>query len=144
MVARGIVDRDQLQTALEQRAGSRFRLGTLLTRAGMVSIAQLRDVLTEKVRLLLLDALTWPDGDFFFDAVTMPKRSAVSAIVALADVLAEPPPMPIESVDADDVVVSDDDIIEIIELARPRRTRTAKSARRKTAKVVAAHTPAAR
>lgn len=127
LIERGIVAPEQLQSALATRQGSRLRLGTVLMRAGMVSAADLRGVLTEKVRRLLRDALAWTDGEFFFEAGLAPKRSAVAAVVSLADVLKLPAQTQAISVDAHgsvdgaNVLVTDDDIIEIIELARPRR-----------------------
>jgi hypothetical protein len=129
LVERGIVGRAQLQDALATREGSRLRLGAVLTRAGMVSASALRAVLTEKGRRLLLDVLGWTEGDFFFDAGCAPKRTAVAASVGLAEVLAFAARLPdqipggvrLEPPDPDDVVITDDDILEIIELATPRR-----------------------
>ncbi len=130
LVERGIVDRTQLQAALDTRQGSRLRLGAVLKRSGMVSAEALRSVLTEKVRCLLLDALAWTDGNFFFDTGPLPKRSAVAAIVDLAEVLALPAKIHIEPAEANDVIVTDDDIIEIIELTRPRRAATRNARKR--------------
>jgi hypothetical protein len=126
LVERGIVDRAQLQEALATREGSRLRLGAVLTRAGMVSPSALRAVLTEKGRRLLLDVLSWTDGDFFFDTGTARKRPAVAAIVGLAEVLALPSEVRLDPPDPDDVVITDEDIVEIIELAGPTRRRPRK------------------
>jgi hypothetical protein len=137
LIARGLIDPGQLENALAPRDGSRPRLGTALTRAGVVSAAQLRGVLTEKVRHLLVDALAWTDGGFFFDDDgPLPRRPAVSAIVGLADVLALPAGTPTVFADAvvDDVIITDDDIIEIIELTQPRRPPKTPARRRKNAK----------
>lgn len=145
LVKRGVIDVAQLEGVLKARQGTRLRLGAALARAGLVSNAELRSVLTDKVRRLLLDALRWTDGGFFFDdAGPLRRRPAVAAIVRLAEVLA----MPVEEldaapVDADDVLVTDEDIIEITELTtlhrpaprpvRPKRKRAATRAAAPTA-----------
>jgi hypothetical protein len=120
LVARGLINAAQLQAALDGRGGTRPRLGTALASARLVSTAELRGVLTDKVRRLLVDALTWTEGGFFFDDGPLPKRPEVSAVVGLAEVLALPPNL-YAPTDHDEVVVTDDDIVEIIELTKPRR-----------------------
>lgn len=127
LMARGLIDGEQLQNALTDGDGVRPRLGTALIRAGLVSADDLRGVLTDKVRRLLLDALAWRDGGFYFDDTPpAPRRPTVSAIVGLADLLtAALDPAALDGLpaldDADDVIVADEDIIEIIELTQPRR-----------------------
>lgn len=127
LMARGLIDGEQLQQALAAGGGVRPRLGTALIRAGLVSADDLRGVLTDKVRRLLLDALAWRDGGFYFDDTPpAPRRPTVSAIVGLTDVLtvaSDPAAMEgfPEPDDADDVIVGDEDIIEIIELTQRRR-----------------------
>jgi len=127
LLARGLIDAHQLESALATGEGARPRLGTALIRAGVLSAADLRGVLTDKVRRLLLDALAWTDGGFFFDDTPPgPKRPTISAIVGLTEVLtaASAGALAIDgndSDDIDDVIVTDEDIIEIIELTQPRR-----------------------
>jgi hypothetical protein len=127
LMARGFIDSDQLQSALSTSNGVRPRQGTALIRAGLVSAADLRGVLTEKIRRLLLDALAWQDGGFYFDDTPpAPKRPTIAAVVGLADVLAATDFGPSAAAltageDEDDVIVTDEDIIEIIELTQPRR-----------------------
>jgi hypothetical protein len=104
----------------------RPRLGTALIRAGLVSAEDLRSVLTDKVRHLLLDALTWTEGRFYFDGrAPAPKRATVAAVVGLSEVLggeATSDDAALSAAEAeDDVIVTDADIIEIVELPRPRR-----------------------
>lgn len=123
LVNRGLIDLGQLEAVLQARQGSRQRLGAALTRAGVVSATQLRTVLTDKVRRLLLDALSWSDGVFFFDdAAPLRKRAAVVAAVGLDDVLAaSAEEIRAATLDATDVAITDEDIIEIVELAKGRR-----------------------
>jgi hypothetical protein len=99
-----------------------LRLGTILTRTGVVSKEALRDVLREKSRRLLQDVLGWSEGAFFFDAAAVPKRPTVAASVSLAEILKEPAGGALAPAVRDDVVVGDDDIVEVTELANPRRT----------------------
>jgi hypothetical protein len=122
LVERGIVERERLQEALASRRGRHLRLGAILTRAGAVSTAALREILTEKARRLLLDVLSWSEGAFFFDAAAVPKRPTVAASVSLAEVLALPPGAYLAPSGQDDVVIGDDDIVEVTELAIPCRS----------------------
>lgn len=121
LVERGIVDRERLQEALAARRGKHLRLGAILARAGAVSTDALREILTEKARRLLLDVLSWSEGAFFFDAAASPKRPTVAASVSLAEVLALPPGTSLAPSGGNDVVIGDDDIVEVTELAIPRR-----------------------
>jgi hypothetical protein len=126
LVAKGLIDSQQLESALAGGDG-KPRLGTALIRAGVLSAADLRGVLTDKVRRLLLDALGWTDGGFFFDDTPpAPRRPTISAIVGLTEVLNAATAGPQAAIenhgdDLDDVIVTDEDIIEIIELTQPRR-----------------------
>lgn len=129
LIARGLIRADQLQAALAAPDGVRPRLGTTLIRAGLVSADDLRSVLTDKVRRLLRDALSWTDGAFYFDdRQAAPPRPAVAAVVGLADVLGRPAAADLGAdqfaagmAADDDVIVTDEDIIEIVELPRSRR-----------------------
>ncbi|HEY4185778.1 MAG TPA: DUF4388 domain-containing protein [Polyangia bacterium] len=122
LVERGVLERAQLEAALATHGGSRLRLGSVLARAGLVSTAALRAVLTEKVRLLLRDVLSWTDGDFFFDGGGVPRRSGVPASVGLAEVLALPVAAPLQTSASDALMVTDDDIVEIVEIAATSRS----------------------
>jgi hypothetical protein len=140
LMARGLIDGAQLEHALADGGGVRPRLGTALIRAGLVSAEDLRGVLTDKIRRLLLDALNWADGGFYFDDTPpAPRRPTVSAIVGLTDVLTAVAGAVTRSGwsdldDADDVIVADEDIIEIIELTQPRRPPKAPARKRRTRK----------
>jgi hypothetical protein len=68
LVEHNLVDADALARALAGRGRSRARLGRLLARGGLVTAPQLQAILREKVRRLLADALTWPEGRFFYEA----------------------------------------------------------------------------
>jgi hypothetical protein len=119
LVARGLIDAAQLEAALDTRQGTRRRLGSALTRAGLLSPSALQGVLTEKVRRLLVDALNWTDGGFLFDdAGPLPKRPGVAALVDLAEVLAMPADI-YAAPGPDDVVVTDEDIVETVEVTLP-------------------------
>ncbi|MES1207317.1 MAG: DUF4388 domain-containing protein [Pseudomonadota bacterium] len=134
LVARGMIDATQLAAALDTRAGTRRHLGSALTRAGLLSPAQLRGVLTEKVRRLLIDALNWTDGGFSFDeAEQLPQtRPGVAAVVDLAEVLAMAPDI-YAAAAPDDVIVTDDDIVETAEVLSPRPPAEPRPALRKKA-----------
>ena len=121
LVERGFIQREGLQKALASRRGKHLRLGAILAQSGVVSKEALREVLTEKSRRLLLDILSWSDGAFFFDASAVPKLPPVSASVGLSDVLALPPGAQLTPPRRDDVIIGDDDIVEVTELAIPRR-----------------------
>jgi hypothetical protein len=119
LVERGLIDETQLAAALERCRRSRARLGRTLTRAGLVKPDDLSRVLAEKAQRLLEEALTWTEGSFFFDDTALPKRRpAVQTTVDLAAVLEAAP-----------VAVTDDDVIEITELAlaSPRKRKTLRS-----------------
>src|SRR5688572_24565694 len=62
LIERGLLDEQQLAAILEQRGRSKARLGKMLMRAGLVTIADLEWVLAEKVERLLADTLGWNDG----------------------------------------------------------------------------------
>jgi hypothetical protein len=127
LIEQKLVDRDALARALAGRGRSRARLGRLLARGGLVTPRQLQVILTEKVRRLLADALTWQEGRFFYEA-TEPladaddeqrraRREDQRAIAVVVDLRAaleqlrrEPPPPPPVSDDCH--VVADDDVIE--------------------------------
>jgi hypothetical protein len=127
LIARGLIDAAQLQQALAETDGVRPRLGTALIRAGLVSADDLRGVLTDKVRRLLLDALAWTEGAFYFDGrAPAPKRPTIAAAFGLSEVLGGEAgagdDATLSAADGgDDVIVTDEDIIEIVELPRPRR-----------------------
>lgn len=122
LVERGVLERAQLEAALATHGGSRLRLGSVLARAGLVSTAALRAVLTEKVQLLLRDVLSWTDGEFFFDGGGVPRRSGVPASVGLAEVLALPAAASLATSASGSFMVNDDDIVEIMEVTAASRS----------------------
>jgi len=87
LLQRGLVSPEGLQAVLDGRGSSRSRLGRLLEREGLVPPGALRDVLTEKARLLLADALDWPDGQFVFSAESPPRTSGIAIAVELEPLL---------------------------------------------------------
>src|SRR5207249_3287487 len=62
---------------LASRGRSRARLGRLLARGGLVTPAQLQEILAEKTRRLLGDAINWRDGRFFYESVDETAPDAV-------------------------------------------------------------------
>jgi hypothetical protein len=113
LVERGLITEAQLVEALERGRRTRARLGRTLTRAGLVSAADLSEVLARKVEDLLEETLSWSDGRFFFDDETRPGRhpalvhSAVDVEAVMGRIQAAP------------VAVSDADVLEANEIAPP-------------------------
>lgn len=68
LIERALLGPDALAQTLASRGRSRARLGRLLARGGLVTPAQLQEILAEKTRRLLADAFTWEDGRFFYEA----------------------------------------------------------------------------
>jgi hypothetical protein len=83
LIEHKLLDAATLAHTLAGRGRSRARLGRLLTRGGLVTPRQLQTILTEKVRRLLADALTWSEGRFFYE----PSPDAAADAVAAADVV---------------------------------------------------------
>jgi hypothetical protein len=107
LIERGLIDEAQLASALEERRRSRARLGKTLARAGLVSAADLTAVLAHKVEGLLQEALSWPDGRFFFDDEAVSRRRpAVGNAIDLEGLLPRLRP----------VAVRDADVLEVQDL----------------------------
>jgi hypothetical protein len=68
LIERALLGPDALARTLASRGRSRARLGRLLTRGGLVTPAQLQEILAEKTRRLLADAITWDEGRFHYEA----------------------------------------------------------------------------
>jgi hypothetical protein len=110
LVHRGLIDEGQLADALERGRHSRARLGKTLARSGLVSAADLTEVLARKVEGLLEEALSWTEGRFFFDDEARPrKRPAVPTVVDLEEVIGRAQAAP--------VTVTDADVLEVNEIA---------------------------
>jgi hypothetical protein len=111
LVERGLIDEDQLASALK-RGQVGARLGRTLTRAGLVSPAALTEVLAHKMERLLGEALTWTEGRFYFDDEARPgRRPAIRTTVDVEAVIARQHAAP--------VTVTDADVLEVNELAPP-------------------------
>jgi hypothetical protein len=118
-----LLDADTLAQTLAGRGRSRARLGRLLTRGGLVTPRQLQGILTEKVRRLLADALTWSEGRFFYepssDSASDSGRWGIAVAVDLAAAL-ERIRCETRAAPADDcVAVADDDVIEALPAIPP-------------------------
>lgn len=117
LIESNLVGPDALAQALASRGRSRARLGRLLARGGLVTPRQLQGILTEKVRRLLADALTWSEGCFFYEAVPLAadgaerqrraRREDSRAIPVAVDLGAL-----LEQI-REGVAVADDDVIEV-------------------------------
>jgi tRNA A-37 threonylcarbamoyl transferase component Bud32 len=66
LVARGAIQRRQLQQALDLAAGEGIRLMEAITRLQMVAPHQLFALLADQVRDRLLELFSWPDGAVVF------------------------------------------------------------------------------
>jgi len=109
LVERGLIDERQLEAALKRGQPAGARLGRTLTRAGLVSPAALTEVLAHKMEGLLVDAMTWTDGRFFFDDEARPgRRPAIRTTVDVEAVISR--------VHAAPVAVADADVLEVNEL----------------------------
>jgi hypothetical protein len=109
LVERGLIDERQLAAALKRGQPAGARLGRTLTRAGLVSPAALSEVLTHKMEGLVVDALTWTDGRFYFDDEARPgRRPAIRTTIDIEEVIGRVHSRP--------VVVSDADVLEVNEI----------------------------
>jgi len=116
LLERGLIAEPALRDALAARGRAPTRLGKALERAGLVSRAELSGVLAEKVWRLLEDAMAWPDGRFFFDDASLPrKRAAIATPIDLDELLGRAPP-PSPAPRARGHVVRDADVLEVQEL----------------------------
>jgi hypothetical protein len=122
LVERQLLGPEALEKALagRGRGRSRARLGRLLMREGLVAPEVLNDILAEKVRRLLADALTWSEGRFFYEAgdAAQTARKARRGEIALAVDLQEAL-QKIQTADGADaavVSVDDSDVIETLSL----------------------------
>jgi len=116
LVESKLVGPDALAQAIAARGRSRARLGRLLARGGLVTPRQLQAILTEKVRRLLADALTWSDGCFFYQAAAPDADAAEEQRRARReDSRAIPVMVDLEALLQqihEGVAVADDDVIE--------------------------------
>jgi hypothetical protein len=120
LVERGLIDEAQLQGAIAARKGARTPLGKTLADTGLVSAAQLASVLAEKVERLLVDTMSWRDGQFYFDEEAPPRRGVgVVSAVDLAGLLARPGSRFPRNNDPEVFAVSDADVIEMQALGEP-------------------------
>jgi hypothetical protein len=110
LVERKLLGPEALAEALAGRGRSRARLGRLLLRGGLVTPAQLQQILAEKVRRLLADALTWSEGRFIYETEGKPRRRELAVAVDLGKLLEQ-----IQRGAVDDcLVIDDDDVIEAL------------------------------
>ncbi len=121
LVERGLVGAAELHRVLAGRS-RKARLGKVLAEEGLVTPAQLAGVLAEKVERLLVDSMSWRDGQFYFDDEDGPRReAAVASAVDLAGLLAGGPSRwPGRSEET--VAVSDADVIEVRPLRPAERS----------------------
>ena len=122
LVERGLLNQTQLARALKSRKVNPALLGRTLTTAGLVAPGALAAVLSEKIERLVLDFLSWKDGEFHFDpTVGMDADEAESDVpvaVDLSDLLQR------HAASASKTwIVSDADVIEATPLREspPRR-----------------------
>jgi hypothetical protein len=109
LIERGLIDERQLEAALKRGQPAGARLGRTLTRAGLVSAAALSEVLTHKMEGLVVDALSWTEGRFYFDDEARPgRRPAIRTTIDVEAVIARAFSAP--------VAVSDADVLEVNEL----------------------------
>ena len=113
LVERGLIDEAQLQQALASRKGARTPLGKTLADTGLVSAAELSGVLAEKVERLLIDTMSWRDGQFYFDEEAAARPAAVTATVDLAGLLERPNARWPKLGDREAVPVADADVLEV-------------------------------
>jgi hypothetical protein len=108
LVERGLIDERQLEAALKRGQPAGARLGRTLTRSGLVSPAALTEVLAHKMEGLLVDALSWTDGRFFFDDEARPgRRPAIRTTVDVEAVIARAHTRPLTVTDADVLEVNE-------------------------------------
>lgn len=133
LVERKLVTPEGLANALSSRGQSRARLGRVLMRGGLVAPKQLREILEEKVRRLLGDALTWSEGRFLFQAPEVrpgeegkkhkARRGEMAVAVdlkgALEQLQSKVPPDLAGQADDRDVVVDDSDVLESLPVPLP-------------------------
>jgi len=129
LVERRLLTREALDETLAGRGRSRARLGRLLMRGGLVSAEELQEILVEKVRRLLGDALTWSEGRFHYEAAAaspdrdeVPRRARRGEIAVAVDLKAALAQLrrdgsPAEAADSW-VVVDDSDVIESLPAGR--------------------------
>src|SRR5262249_45855186 len=112
LIERQLLGPEALEKALAGRGRSRSRLCRLVLRDGLVTPAELNDILAEKVRRLLADALTWREGRFLYEtpdeepAARRSHRREIAVAVDLQGALEQ-----IESADSDVLIVDDSDVI---------------------------------
>ncbi len=88
LVERGLLQPADLERALRAGRETGARLGRVLTLVGLVPEEEMCRLLTEKVRLMVADALSWTDGRFVFDdAPTTKGKPVVPISVNLRDAL---------------------------------------------------------
>lgn len=77
LINRGFIEETQLNEAFEVQADTGVLLGKILLMVGAVQEGHLRQVLEEKIRESLFDALSWAEGAFQFERA--PELDSVSA-----------------------------------------------------------------
>jgi len=102
LVERGLIDEKQLAAALDRGRKTGSRLGRTLTREGLISAKTLSEVLTQKMEILLRDALTWTDGRFYFDDESRPgRRPAIRTAIDVEEMMGRVHAAPLPVADAD-------------------------------------------
>jgi hypothetical protein len=76
LMSRGFIDAHQLEEAFRVQADTGVLLGKILIMVGAVTEERLREVLEEKVREGIAEALSWVEGEFRFDRA--PEEGVVS------------------------------------------------------------------
>lgn len=111
LVDMGRIDAGALEGVLRERNRYGERLGITLTLAGLLSEAEVAEVLRGKVRMLLTDALTWREGRFVYEdgeptlgRPLVPMMFDVRELLAAADAVFE-----------DETLVTDTEVIETID-----------------------------
>ena len=81
LINRGLISETQLNEAFEVQADTGVLLGKILLMVGAVEESPLRQVLEEKIRESLFDALAWNEGAFQFERA--PDRSVLAFEVSV-------------------------------------------------------------
>ena len=82
----GWVRLEQLQAGLE-KLGTGKRLGTILVEAGHLSTDDLVRGVLAQVRGIVLDAFTWEDGEYSFEAGPLPTDETITLAMPTGDLL---------------------------------------------------------
>lgn len=86
LLRRGKITLDQLEAALRELASGK-RLGTLLVESGGLTPQGLVEAVVEQVRAIVLDLLTWDEGEYAFAEGPLPTAEVITLQVRSAELL---------------------------------------------------------